>query len=347
MLYGLLRADRRVLVGIVHRESAAQVYLGQHAAGIRAQRGHKRGHLGAALVEGVQVEYLAAQVGMYAAQLQLRQREYAPERCGRLVRAHAELGIDARGLYVGMGMRVHARVHAQEHRLPLAALRAQPGQYLYLLRAVQHYAAHAHVQRRFQLRQGLVAAVQYDVLRREIGPARHVQLARAHAVQPHAALLHQHRHRSGEERLAGIGRRAARRVPGKRPGKARAAPAQVLLIIHVQRRAELARQLHAVAAAYHKMALRIDLQAFSQVHKYSPAFKCMNAAWRSLSPWPPAARRSGRGQAPLPPRIGAARAVSLHLLLRPAPPSGENAVSRPRPSVCASRRRQSFRRGAV
>ena len=113
---------------------------------------------------------------VYAAQFKSGLCKYQLQRVQRLVRAHAELGIHTRGLYIGVRVRVHTRIYAQEHHLALAYLLTHLGEAFDFLSAVQHDAPHAHVERGLKLHVGLVAAMHYYVFSREARLLGDVQL---------------------------------------------------------------------------------------------------------------------------------------------------------------------------
>ena len=138
---------------------------------------------------------------------------------------------------------------AHEHLLAAAARRGRRLQPLDLLERVDDEVADADVEAELDLGHRLVVAVEVDALGREAGGAGGGQLAAGGDVQREVLLGDQLAHRAAAERLAGVddlvevGARAEGRVVGA------ALVAQRLLVVDEQRRAELARQVHHVAAA--------------------------------------------------------------------------------------------------
>ena len=117
--------------------------------------------------------------------------------------------------------------------------------------AVDDDPADAHVERPTQLGVGLVVAVHHEPIRGNAGGQRHVQLAAGGDVEPQALGVDQSRHRAAQERLGRVDHPAVTEHGhrGATPG------AEVVLVVHEQRRAELPGQVLDADAADEQTAV--------------------------------------------------------------------------------------------
>ena len=122
-----------------------------------------------------------------------------------------------------------------------------------LVERVDDDAADALLQRRRQLVGRLVVAVEDEPLRRDAGRERHMELATGRHVEVHALLVGQPGHGPAQKGLGGVGDAVA-------PGRDRIAAglAQMVLVVHEERSAELLDQLEQIDAAHVQVAPLVD-----------------------------------------------------------------------------------------
>ena len=169
--------------------------------------------------------------------------EHPPGRLGRVARApardrEAELLVLVRGGDELVGVRLDAHGEPDHHRHRRAALAGhgvEPGD---LVQRVEHDVADARLDRRDQLVDRLVVAVEGDPLRREARPQRDGQLAAAAHVQAQPLVGDPAGHLRAQERLG----RVVHRPRAERGGELRRARPEVGLVDDEQRRAVLARR---------------------------------------------------------------------------------------------------------
>ena len=154
-----------------------------------------------------------------------------------------------------MGVRLDTGRHAHEHARPAV----EAFEALDLVEGVDDDAPDAGGQRRLQLVRRLVVAVEHESLGRETRRQRHVELATGGDVEVQTFVVDELRHRLAQEGLAAVGDALA-----ERSARLAAASAQVLLVVHEQRRAELIGQRDEIAAADPEPALVADARRIGQ-----------------------------------------------------------------------------------
>ena len=183
----------------------------------------------------------------------------------------AELRVVLTGGDVLVGVGVHARRDAQQHvRRRTGAGGVQGVEAVELVEAVDDDVAHAGLDRRAQLVDALVVAVQRARVGGHAGRERDVQLAAAGDVEEHPLLVRQPGHRPAQERL----RRVDRPAGAERVDRLAAAGAEVRLVVDEHRRAVLGGQLVDAAPADHQRAVRRDRRRVRQEGSGQRAHDC-------------------------------------------------------------------------
>ena len=233
--------DRRALVGrdVANAEAAAQVELVDGRTGLGLDREHQLHHAIGRGRERVEPEHLRADMTVQPGEAQRAARDHAPHRAQRVaaLEAEAELGVFRTGLDVLVRVRLDARRHAHEQPGRVGATGGEPLEAVELVEGVDDDPPHSGLDRGAQLVGRLVVAVEHDALGREAGVERHVQLAAGGHVEIEALVAHEPRHRRAEERLARV-----RDPVAELRSILAAAAAELALVVHVERRAELGRE---------------------------------------------------------------------------------------------------------
>ena len=201
-------------------------------------------------------------------------KNVAGHRQRRTVRdGEAELAVRRRRLHIGVRVRLHAGIDADEDVLHHIACSRLLVERIRLGIGVHDDAADAGIERFRTLLRQFVVAVQIDLFRRETRRKRGVELSARNDVDADALLFCDRIHRLAGKRLAGVQNKP---VPAVffRDGIA-VQPhhtADIGLVKDVERRSELARKLHAVRSSDLKMSGRIYLQSISRIHLSVPSF---------------------------------------------------------------------------
>ena len=146
-------------------------------------------------------------------------------------------------------MRVYAGREPQHDVLHDTAGPGQAVEQLHLAEVVHHDPADAVVQGHLQLFRPLVVAVEVDVFRGYCRRLGDCQLAARHHVEPQPFLAHQTAQRRVDERLRGVEDLAVRVPAAELADELPADLPQGRLVEHVERRAELGREVGRGAAS--------------------------------------------------------------------------------------------------
>ena len=171
-----------------------------------------------------------------------------------------ELGVVLSGGDVVVGVGVHARRDPQQDVRPGSALPVEELEPVELVEAVDHDVAHAAGDRRAELVETLVVAVERARRRGHAGGEDDMELTAAGDIEEQPLVVGQARHRPAEERLGRVDH-AAR---AERVDRVAAAGAHVGLVVDEQRRAELLGQGDDRATADLERSVRADGRGVGQ-----------------------------------------------------------------------------------
>ena len=202
------------------------------------------------LAEPVELEDLAADVGVQADQVEMRRHQGLPNGFQRdpVPQSEPELGVHLPGLDIGMSVRFHPWGDTQQNRLLVAAGPGYLFQQSEFLEAIDHHETNPAGKRVLQFGAGLVVAMKEDALGGEAGRLGHVILPARRHVYGEALFQHHLLHRHRGERLAGVDDLEVVGVLPEGSHVPAALVADGLLLVDHEGRAELGHQIDHVAA---------------------------------------------------------------------------------------------------
>ncbi len=225
----------RVRCHVPHAETAADVQLLHDPARLRLDRGDEPDHLVDRAAEGVEAQDLRTDVTVQPGKTRPLRLDDASHRRERVTAcdAEAELRVVGAGLDELVRVRLDARRHPDLHRGRGKPARDERGDAVELVHRVDDDAPDPAFERVAQLVGRLVVAVEDDARDRKARVQRDEQLPAAGDVEMEARFVDQLRHRGAEKRLARV------RGAGAEVVAVLARPrAQLVFVVHVQRRAE-------------------------------------------------------------------------------------------------------------
>ena len=161
----------------------------------------------------------------------------------------AEFGIENPCSREQVGVRVHARRHAQHYRLNHAALTSHLVKQPDLVEGVDCDMPNTVVEGLFQLRPGLVVTVKVQPFGRKPRCPRHGQLSTGHHVHTESLGLKQPCQNRRRKGLGGVEDRRAGHLPPERTNELAAHVPYRRFVVYVQRRAELLSEFGQAAPA--------------------------------------------------------------------------------------------------